>query len=334
MSGAAESRGMPWHQAAWQRLIGRIAAGTMPHAVLVHGPRGVGKTALAHRLGARLLCVNPTADDEACDACHGCRMRLAGAHPDLFIATVEKGRSRLRVDQIRAVSEFVTLSSQYGDFRVAVLPDADAMNPQAANALLKTLEEPPARAVLVLVSERPAALPATIRSRCHQIAVPVPSPEAGAEWLGQHAPQAGRLLGLAGGAPLRAMALADAEGGDAYDTVVRQLAAVAAGETTPTAAAAHWQGGDRAGFVELMQMAVGEIARRGASGAGRGPDVEGLSRLAATVDCEAVQAFYRRLSQYRAAAEQPLHGQLMAEALFAEWSAHARDRQWGYHDPE
>ncbi|WP_440995442.1 DNA polymerase III subunit delta' [Arhodomonas sp. SL1] len=321
---------MPWHDSAWGRLRGRIEAGTLAHALLIHGPRGVGRRALAGRIAARLLCRSPDAEGEACGHCHGCRLRRTGAHPDYHVVEVTEGRTRIRVGQIRELTEFANLSSQYGEHRVIALPEADRMNTEAANALLKTLEEPPARAVILLVCERPTALPATIRSRCQRIALQAPAPAAARRWLGDAHADAASLLGLAGGAPLRALALAEGEGLAQYRQLIGQLRALYRSELSPTVAAAQWQGMDRSAFIELLQMAAGEIARRAATGAGHGPEVEGLSELAAWVDCGAAQAFYRHVTRLRADAGQPLNAQLLIEGVLAQWVLQARDNRWGF----
>ncbi len=332
----ADSRGMPWHDDAWRRIGAQIGTGRMPHAVLLHGPAGIGKARLAERVAASLLCESRAQSGEACGGCHGCRLYRAEAHPDLLRATVEKGRSAIRVDQIRALQEFVNLSSQYGRFRVVIVPRADAMNLHAANALLKTLEEPPANAVLILVSERPARLPATIRSRCQSMAVHAPDPTVAGAWLrDQVGTGAERLLGLAGGAPLRAMSLAEAGIEARYEMLVGQLDALRNGNLSAVTAAAEWQDMERTAVVELLQIALAEIQRCAAAGPQglRGPRLDALPRLAAQVDCGDLQAFYELATQRRAEAEQPLNVTLMVEGLFAEWIEYTRRRTRDKHGP-
>ncbi|WP_435101363.1 DNA polymerase III subunit delta' [Arhodomonas sp. AD133] len=332
----ADSRAMPWHDDAWGRIGAQLGTGRMPHAVLIHGPAGIGKTRLAERVASSLLCESRTRSGEACGGCHGCRLYRAEAHPDLLRVPVEKGRSAIRVDQIRALQGFVNLSSQYGRFRVVIVPQADAMNLHAANALLKTLEEPPANAVLILVSERPARLPATIRSRCQSVAVHAPDPAVAGAWLRNEAGTgAQRLLGLAGGAPLRAVSLAEAGIDARYEVLVGQLDALCSGTMSPVTAAAEWQDMERTALVELLQIALAEILRCAAAGpdALRGPRLDALLRLAAKVDCSDLQAFYELATQRRAEAEQPLNVTLMAEGLFAEWIEYTRHRTRDDHGP-
>ncbi len=211
----------------------------LPHALLLHGPQGIGKLALAERVAQLLLC-EASASARPCGACDGCRWFLAGNHPDFRrvepealapqpeSGSAEEGESparrakpsnEIKVDQIRSLADFLNLKSHRGRLRVALVHPAEDMNPNAANALLKGLEEPPAGAVFLLVAHRPAQLPPTIRSRCVNIPVPLPDRQVALTWLAEQGAQdAVRWLAYAGGAPLRALRYA-AEA-DAYDRLL------------------------------------------------------------------------------------------------------------------
>ncbi|WP_297900261.1 DNA polymerase III subunit delta' [Metallibacterium sp.] len=176
-----------WHASHWQRLQQALEHQRMPHALLLLGQGGLGKRAFAQRLVARLLCRAPQAG-EACGQCHGCRLRLAETHPDLYrlgLAPNREGklRSEIVIDQVRAVCEKLTLASQLGGWRVALIDPADALNAAAYNALLKTLEEPPAAALLILLADHPERLPATVRSRCQRVQFQVPVRVEARSWL-------------------------------------------------------------------------------------------------------------------------------------------------------
>lgn len=204
----AVSEAYPWQQELWLRLAGRSRHA---HAYLLQGPAGIGKRALAERLSARLLCQSP-AGLEACGLCKSCRLLQAGSHPDHFLLEPEEADKAIRVDQVRELVEFVGQTAQLGGRKVVLLEPAEAMNPNAANALLKSLEEPSGESVLLLVSHQPSRLLPTIRSRCVQQACPLPGAADSLAWLRGALPEQtdeelGELLVLAGGSPLSALRL-------------------------------------------------------------------------------------------------------------------------------
>src|SRR5690625_1868383 len=199
---------LPWHADVWERLQSRLQDGSMPHALLMTGLPGLGKRTLAFELAAAMLCTAPTSAGFSCEACLSCRLLAQSAHPDFFTVELEEGRRQIVIDQIRALSERLTLSSQYGSYRIGLIDPADQMNSAAANALLKTLEEPPEGVILMLTAARPSRLPATIRSRCQQVQLTPPTTAVAKAWLqAQGNPRAAAALGLALGAPLRALQL-------------------------------------------------------------------------------------------------------------------------------
>ena len=198
----------PWQAALWQQLARRERHA---HAYLLHGPAGIGKRALAERLAALLLCARPAALTP-CGQCKSCQLLRAGSHPDCFDLQPEEADKPIRVDQVRELVAFVTQTAQLGGRKLVLLEPAEAMNLNAANALLKSLEEPSGETVLLLVSHQPSRLLPTIRSRCLQQACPQPAPAEAEAWLAarlpeQEATERRRLLALAAGSPLRALQL-------------------------------------------------------------------------------------------------------------------------------
>lgn len=179
----------PWQQRAYAQACDAIDAGRLAHGLLLCGPPNLGKRAVAERLARRMLCVAPDAVREPCGSCRSCRLLAAGTHPDYrlisFIPNKEGTRLRTEIviEQIRELSEKLSLTPQYGGAQVAVIDPGDAINHAACNALLKTLEEPQPGRYLWLVSANPARLPATIRSRCQKLEFRLPPRHEAAAWL-------------------------------------------------------------------------------------------------------------------------------------------------------
>lgn len=198
----------PWQQGLWQQLSSRPRHA---HAYLLHGPAGIGKRVLAENLVHLLLCQRPEGG-KACGQCKACQLLAAGTHPDFFLLEPEEAEKPIRVDQVRELVEFVVQTAQLGGRKVVLLEPAEAMNLNAANALLKSLEEPSGDTVLLLISHQPSRLLPTIKSRCVQQACPQPTAEQARVWLASALPDEpsealDELLVLAGGSPLTALRL-------------------------------------------------------------------------------------------------------------------------------
>ena len=198
----------PWQDSLWQQMAGRAQHA---HAYLLHGPAGIGKRALAERLMASLLCKQPVGL-EACGSCKSCSLLAAGSHPDNYILEPEEADKAIKVDQVRELVNFVVQTAQLGGRKVVLVEPVESMNVNAANALLKSLEEPSGNTILLLVSHQSSRLLPTIRSRCVQQACPLPSEVMSLEWLANALPECSEterreLLTLAAGSPLAAVKL-------------------------------------------------------------------------------------------------------------------------------
>lgn len=198
----------PWQDGLWQQLAGRTQHA---HAYLLHGPAGIGKRALAERLMASLLCQHP-GPSNACGECKSCLLLKAGSHPDNYVLEPEEADKAIKVDQVRDLVSFIVQTAQLGGRKVVLIEPVESMNINAANALLKSLEEPSGDTVLLLVSHQPSRLLPTIKSRCVQQACPLPSEAMSMQWLAQALPESteqerGELLTLAAGSPLAAVSL-------------------------------------------------------------------------------------------------------------------------------
>ncbi len=263
---------LPWQTAQWNALAQRAELGSLPHALLLAGAQGLGKRAFAEAFVRARLCPHPRTA-RACGECKACALLEAGTHPDRVLVTFElnsegKPRKEIVVEQIRLLSARLAMSSQLGGWQIAVIDPADAMNPAAANALLKTLEEPTASSLIVLIADQPWRLPTTIRSRCQRIDFMTPPREQAEAWLrtqGVHDPR--RALDAAGGNPGRAFAFE--QGGELQrrDSVAKDLQALARGRTSVYRVAHAWSADEPVARLEHAARLLHEAARVRAAGA-------------------------------------------------------------------
>jgi DNA polymerase-3 subunit delta' len=228
----------PWLQEKWNALMSSTAR--IAPALLLHGPQGVGKLELARQFSKARLCEKTFSPNfEPCRQCASCTLFEAGTHPDYLILEPEaekteegeqaqptskaKPAAQISVAGVRAAIEFNQLSSSRGHGKIIAIHPAETMNHHAANALLKTLEEPAAGVQLVLVSHHPGRLPPTIRSRCSKVQIIRPEREIAIQWLERRQVlEPGRALDEAGGAPRSAYAMHNDEA-HARATMVAEL---------------------------------------------------------------------------------------------------------------
>lgn len=197
---------VPWHAPIWQRVVTAYERQRLGHALLLSGPSWVGKRIFAQRLIGMLLCQGR--DDRPCSRCPSCRQLVAGGHPGFTQLTRQEGRRDISIDAVRTMCSTLAMTSHDGRDKVALLDPVDALNQSGVNALLKTLEEP-SGGMLILITELPLSLPATLRSRCQMLRFPVPDAEEASRWLVEEFPQSSNTdrvmaLTLARGAPFRA----------------------------------------------------------------------------------------------------------------------------------
>lgn len=202
----------PWQAATWQGLCDRHNQQGLPHALLISGASGTGKQSFANHLAAFLLCQNNdrARTQSACGQCQSCQLLKAGSHPDLLFAKPEDKSRQIRIDSIRKVNEFLAQTPQISQSQVVILNPLDVLNGNAANALLKTLEEPAGQSYLLLLGERVGSVMPTIRSRCQILSLPMPSSDEAVNWLSNQFSQTydqnlqNLALRLCHGAPLKA----------------------------------------------------------------------------------------------------------------------------------
>ncbi|MEI8011976.1 MAG: DNA polymerase III subunit delta' [Candidatus Omnitrophota bacterium] len=203
---------VPANDSVVSRLAGMHAAGRLGHAYLFMGPRGIGKHETALALASRINCLKAGLGGTACD-CASCRKITAGNHPDIFVVEKAPDKAFITIDQMRWITERLGFRALEGRVKCAIVRDADLVNEAAANALLKTLEEPSADTVLILTSALPQALPATLRSRCQAVRFPALANDVLAQCLKSRydmpSDDAAALAAFGQGSPGRAAALGD-----------------------------------------------------------------------------------------------------------------------------
>ena len=305
-----------WHAPHWQRLQSRLARGSMPHALLLCGPAGLGKRDFLQRFVRGLLCERPR-DGDACGQCRACLLLEAGTHPD--VVTVSYGlrkdgvqRKEIVVDQVRELSARLAMASQFGGWQVVAIDPADAMNAAAANALLKTLEEPSPQTLLLLVADAPWRLPQTIRSRCQRIEFQLPPETEAMAWLdarGVADPAA--ALAAAGGNPGLARAWSEQGALARRQAVRKDLAALAAGRAEPMEVARRWLDAEPEQCLWFAAQAAADEARGRAAGT--------AAPLGSQLDAEALADWFHAANRTRDALRGPLRGDLLLLELLAGW---------------
>ncbi|RLT97899.1 DNA polymerase III subunit delta' [Ketobacter sp.] len=233
---------LPWQAAHWDGLMARLQDQRMAHALMLRGEAGTGKNQFALALAQYLLCSKPVANT-ACGKCKGCQLNLAGSHPDMTILEPEEPGRAIKVDQVRQVVDFVSKKAQLDGFRIVIVSPAEAMNVNASNALLKSLEEPGERTVLILVSHQITGVLPTIRSRCQVLDFPIPGREQALAWLNTlvgDTAKSEKLLNVAGGAPVRALELNQSQWLGERATVLQHWLGVLTGKRDPVRTAEAW----------------------------------------------------------------------------------------------
>ncbi|MFC4727067.1 DNA polymerase III subunit delta' [Coralloluteibacterium thermophilus] len=312
----------PWQSRALDGALDALAHGRLGHATLLRGPERLGKRAVAEALAARLLCTGTSGAQPACGACRGCRLRASGTHPDFRLVTLEvnentdKLRSEIVIDQIRRLGEWFALTSQFGGAQVALIDPADTLNTAAANALLKTLEEPAQDRYLLLVGARPARLPATIRSRCQSIEFRLPPRAEALAWLQARAPRdAEAALDAARGHP----GLAEdwiAQGALALRAqVCEDLEALAAGRHGAIDTAARWVA-DEDAALRLRFAADLALERAGALSGAEPPRPGGLT---ACDDFRKLSAWFDAANRTRDLLRTTVRADLAVADLLQQW---------------
>lgn len=346
----------PWLASVWQQTIN--GADSLHHGLLLTGIDGIGKREFAISLSRRLLCADPAVEG-ACGRCQNCLLFDAGTHPDLHILATEAETASERnsslavysdryqditarqkranparvipVDQVRLLIERFYQSAHISSHKVAIIVPADRMNANAANALLKLLEEPPENSHFILVSTYPGLLPATIRSRCIAIALTAPDLNQGAIWLQSRGVESPSQLMQEhpGEGPVDLFIRWRCGDLELQRDHLKQLVGLLAGKVDPVALAANLCKSDVTMVLVLLQRFCVSLAKwQGANVAPPWISLTGLVKQ--HISAPALQALYERTGQYRRMARDQLNAQLALEELLLGLVALATS---GHRDP-
>lgn len=237
----------PWQQEKWGQIKEMRQSKRLPHALIIGGVEGIGKLSFAKSIAASLLCQSPV-DSEACGRCKSCQLTLSGSHPDFKLLEPKEEGKAILVDQIRGISHSLATTAQQGGARVVVINGASDLNPNAANALLKQLEEPGDNSYFLLIHQWPSRVLATVRSRCQVLDMATPLTGIANDWLqfnvtdeklGEEKAQ--HLLQLANGAPLKAKQLHETKATEQRHQMLVELTAILRGNKTSIEVANVWQ---------------------------------------------------------------------------------------------
>jgi DNA polymerase III subunit delta' len=332
----------PWQAEMWERTAARAEQGSLPHALLLVGPNGIGKRAFAERLAALLLC-EQRASGIPCGHCRSCRLFAVRAqrdpeetrpdgslsqpdgypgHPDAKFVGIgwndksKKMYTEIVVEQIRDLSAWLALTPQLGRAQAVLIEPADAMNGAAANALLKTLEEPNSARYLMLVTAHPARLPATIRSRCQRIVFHLPPADVAQDWLVQQgvgSARAAAALAASGGNPGLALGWAAGDRVEMRQAVAADLRALHQRKGQAAEIANVWAKDDPGTRLWFASGLV-QLEAHGLAQGARGP-----LALTAGVDLTKLSAWFDQANRARELLRGPLRAELTLLELLLAW---------------
>lgn len=308
----------PWLEAPKAALRSALAAGRMPQAVLIQAAAGTGGQGLARWAAQLVLCTTPGA--APCGACASCRHAADDLHPDLAVVGLVEDSQQIRIEQVRELCAELSLTSHQGGWRAAIIEPADTLNRFAANALLKTVEEPPPRTLLVLVAAQPSKLPATLRSRCQRLVVRAPTRAQSLAWLeaARGPAEWGAVLDLIGEAPLAAAALDPATLASLRSETWRGLDEVCSGAADPAAMAERWSRSDPALRLACFENWLTERIRRGLAPLGEAAELRASAhppRAESAIKPRTLFELLDGVRELKAALSTPINRSLAFESL-------------------
>ncbi len=317
---------LPWQQQNWQHLHDYISQKRIPQALLISGKKGVGKQQLAEQFAFTLLCTERQTSGLACGHCHSCLLLKAQTHPDfIFVAPEEIGKV-ISIGQIRKLITQLSLKPQYNAYRVVIINPAEQMNNAAANAFLKGLEEPGERTVILLVTDKPGKLTATIRSRCQKLLVTTPEKSVVFSWFKQQNINEHHelLFSLAQGAPLLAKQYAHDNTLQTRADCLKAWLSVAKQQSDPVLVAETWHKLPDTSLLFWMTSWLIDIikcAYQAKTENSYNPDAyQTLKELALKLDLKNVYNLYDLLLVSRQRIDTQINKQTLFEEILIQWA--------------
>jgi len=323
----------PWQQSQWDYLQQRRQNKHLPHALLLAGPKGLGKPDFALLFAKTMLCENNTSNGYPCAKCHACSMFQAESHPDVYLVQPEEPGKAIKIDQVRELIKQLLQTSLKNSYKIIILQPAEAMNVAAANSLLKILEEPPANTLFLLISDELNRLSATIRSRCQLVRFTPPTQEQAKQWLAPHI-AAGQsielLLSLAEQAPLEALAQIREAKLQQREELFSCLQSLSEGKADPVQTASKWV---KINQQEILAVLIGIIIDCIRLSTGLSTDVlkntdkiAFIQKITHAVPGFKLFTYLDELYEWKRQLNTgiSLNQQLVVENLFCKWSEHAK----------
>jgi DNA polymerase III subunit delta' len=304
-----------WFDAARKEIDAALLAGRLTHGILIHEDPGAGGLELARWIAQRVNC---TSQPAPCGECQSCRWIAAGQHPDVTQLSPEGDSKQIVIQAVRDLSADLALTAHTKGYKIAIISPADAMNPFAANALLKTLEEPPARTLVLLVTSQPSRLLATLRSRCSKLRLVAPSQDVSAEWLAaaRGAGPWAEALAATGAGPYALLDADPAELAKLRADTMKALQDIGSGNLQPPAIADRWARGDLAARLACLESWVTERILE--SGPKR--DVTHLSGEGLPLNICRLFEFSDAIRDMRRLAPTSINKTMAVEALLWRWA--------------
>lgn len=316
-----------WQVGPWKEFVSNVRNSRLPHALLLTGYQGIGAEHLAVAMGQYLLCQSPM-DSIACGRCKSCLLLASSSHPDLVQVSPEEVGKQIKVDDIRALGDFVSKTAQQGARKVVVIEPVEALNINASNALLKNLEEPAGDTIFILVSSSLSQVIPTIRSRCAKVPLALPSRKLAIEWLeGVGIESPSDLLQVVNGAPLKAKEWYDSDFLSERSKLLQALLGLSSGQSTPIEVSKAWVKTEPLVLLSCMRAWIETMVKNMSAGYPLG-ECEAFADLLETLDTTLLfrlrDNYLKKESVLRGRSN--LNQALVVEEVMLDWHAVIRFR--------